>query len=275
MISFVLPLILHAAPAGPLDVVVARRIEMPAARAARLASGLGRALVRAGVEQVRGPESNRNALSQVSTERCKNDRRCLSDLARSAGSRVLVGLDVGMVLDQASFGMVAFVPGDETPLLRETFTVSVTETDAAVDLQFDAFATKLARTLSQAPAHDAPLTRSGGSLLPRGSQQQEPSTAVVREPGEEPRSVALPVAVSVAAAGGAGATGWFLVSAQQSELALRATEFQSSQGPASTLTRAEAEAHVAAANQTYMVAAATGAATALLVSWAVWLWTAD
>jgi hypothetical protein len=79
----------------------------------------------------------------------------------------------------------------------------------------------------------------------------------------------------VAAAGSAAATTWFFLSAQQSEQALRAGDFQSSQGPASTLTRAEAEAHVAAANQAYTVAAATGAATALLVSWAVWAWTAD
>ncbi|MEN9800348.1 MAG: hypothetical protein RL653_4045 [Pseudomonadota bacterium] len=49
MISLVLPLLLQAAPAGPVDVVVARRIEVPAARAARLAAGLGRALARAGV----------------------------------------------------------------------------------------------------------------------------------------------------------------------------------------------------------------------------------
>jgi hypothetical protein len=275
MISLVLPLLLHAAPAGPVDVVVARRIEIPPARAARLASGLGRALTRAGVDNVRGPEATRSALSQAATERCKNDRRCLSELARSAGSRALVGLDVGLVLDQASFGMVALVPGEDAPLLREAFTVAVTETDAAIEQQFDAFATRLARALGPAPRPDAPLARKEAAPPPRTSRGPEAPSALVQEAGDEPRSIALPLTVSVGAAGTAATTAWFFLSAQQSEQALRAAEFQSSQGPASSLTRAQTEARVAEANQAYVVAAATGAATALLVSWAVWLWTAD
>lgn len=259
MISLILPFLLQQVQRpAPVDVVVARRLEMPPARAAKLASGLGRALTRAGMENVRDPDQSRPALTQEATERCRNDRRCLSELARTAGSRLLVALDAGLVLDQTSFTLFALTPRDESQVLRETFTVSVSEGDSAIQQRFGVFASRLARA------------------VPNRTEAPEAATAhVLEEPETEHRGWLAPTAVSLAAAGGTASTAWFLYSGNQAEQALRAAEFQSTLGPASSLSHPQAEALVQQANQDRAVAAATGAATTLLISWAVWLWTSD
>jgi len=259
-----LTLLLAASAAGHVDVVVARRIDIPPARAVRLVNGLARELERAGLKDVRGPGQAPAPLEQATTERCKNDKRCLAEAARAAGSRLLVGLDVGMVMDQVAFSMFALTPSDEVKLVKEAFTVPVTEEDLAIVERFAAFAERVARA-APALARDAPVK-------PKVESPAVVAAAVAPAPA---RPVVLPALVTTAAVGSAAVGTWLAVNAVAAAQSVEAAHYESLLGPASRMTRPEVEAAVRRANEGAALAAATGAATGLLAYWALWLWSHD
>jgi hypothetical protein len=204
-------------------------------------------------------------LEQAATERCKNDKRCLAEAARAAGSRLLVGLDVGLVLDQVAFSIFALTPSDEVKLVKDAFTVPVTEEDLAIVERFAAFSERVAKA-APAPARDAPVIPKLVKAPVVEGARVEPAPA---------RGVVLPALVTVAAVGAAAAGTWLAVSAVASAQSVEAAQYESLAGPASRMTRPEAEAAVRRANEGAALAAATGAATGLLAYWAIWLWSHD
>jgi len=265
MVSALLPLLLTAGAAGHVDVVVARRIDVPPARAVRLVNGLARELERAGLKDVRGPGQAPAPLEQAATERCKNDKKCLAEAARSAGSRLLVGLDVGLVVDQVAFSIFALTPVDEVKLVKEAFTVPVTEEDLAIVERFAAFAERVAKA-APAPARDAPVkAQLAGAAL-------DNAASASLEQAPRGRSLLLPAVVTTAAVGTAAAGTWLVVNAVAAARSVEAAQYESLAGPASRMTRPEAEAAVRRANEAAALAAASGAATGLLAYWAIWLW---
>jgi hypothetical protein len=266
MVSVLLPLLLTAGAAGPVDVVVARRIDVPPARAVRLVNGLARELERAGLKDVRGPGQAPAPLEQASTERCRNDKRCLAEAARSAGSRLLVGLDVGLVMDQVAFSIFALTPADEVKLVKEAFTVPVTEEDLAIVERFAAFAERVVKAAPAAAPRDAPVKPQ------LAGPNAESVAAVAEEERAVGRSLVLPAVVTTAAVGAAALGTWLAVNAAAAAQSVEAAQYESLAGPASRMTRPEAEAAVRRANEGAALAAASGAATGLLAYWAIWLW---
>ena len=82
----------------------------------------------------------------------------------------------------------------------------------------------------------------------------------------------LPAVVTTAAVASAAVGTWLAVNAVSAAQSVESAQYGSLLGPASRMTRPEAEAAVRRANEGAALAAATGAATGLLAYWAIWLW---
>lgn len=248
---------------GQVDVVVSRRIDVSSDRAELVARDLSRSLVVAKVENVRAPEETLAALEKLQAadpSSCGARRSCVAQLGVTLGSELIVSIDLGQVADRLAVSLEAVKPEDGSRLLNAAFTVPVQGGELEFARGLDDFAEKVAARLEKKkPPPDAPVQREVAPV----------EVAAVEEPS------ATPLGAKVAA-GGAVVTGaaaiTFGVLGLNAASELSSQNYDSSSGPASHLTRAEADSLATTANTRYAIAGASLAASAVLTGIALYLW---
>lgn len=260
MLPALLLLLTTATPVHPVDVVVSRRIDLPADRANLIARDLSRALLAAKVNDVRAPEDTRSRL-KTNPESCDARRACVAKLGVALSTDVIISIDVGVVADRMALNLEAIAPRDGEALLRKAFAINAAGDETELARALDTFAAALATKIQERwpkRAEDAPAV----VVLDQPAVEVEPE-----EPSVAPKVVAGAAVVTGVAAVAFAALG--VTSAQS----LEAAKYESASGPASRLTESEARATAADANTRYAIAGACGAASLALTATAIYLFT--
>ncbi len=245
------------------DVVVSRRIDVSADRAELLARDLARALNGAKVEEVRAPEQTLALLKKrgaVDPSTCGARRACVAGLGTTLEAAVVVSIDLGKVGNQLGVILIAIKPSDGSVLVTAAFTVPLNNGEVELARALDDFALKLTSRVEKKPIPpDAPVVA------------RPPRLPVLHE--EKARATALGAKLVTGAAIVAGATSLtFGVLGVSAASSLSSAQYVSTSGPASRLTRAEADALAGMANTRYALAGGCIAASAVLTGVALYWW---
>jgi hypothetical protein len=171
---------------------------------------------------------------------CEGRRACLAGLGRQLGLRAVVGVDVGRVLDQYAVTLEAVEVATETRLARRSFLVKVSAWPNGALPELETFATEYKAALAaRPPPADAPTV----AKLDPPPPPPPPLVLEAPEPKRWPRITLL-----VAAGAGTAASIGLAAAGFAERDVLKAAERDSPWGPASTLTRAQADALAARSN---------------------------
>lgn len=268
--------LLGAAASGPIDVVVSRRIDVQEARAELLARDLSRALTVRGIPQVRPPEQTLLRVYELRLKppvSCEARRACVAKLGAQLGARMIVSIDVGVVAARLAVTVEAVDPLDGARLAQRTFTAKSAGDEPAVAGELETFAAQVAfadesRRQGALPA-DAPAATS--RLTPPATDASPEASSAALVASQRSTPPAAVAAAGGAVAGGVAAAG-FALWGLSADLSLQAARFDSPAGPASRLTRPDAEARAQAANTRYAIGAgcAVGSAALVAIAWHLW-----